>query len=468
VPGTNAVSGIALQGDNVVLQRLSASWRAPALARHLSALGALATATTAAAGTVTAEQQQQQAAATEQQARLQALMEAAELGAYCLARARAVDWDAVASSSAGPGGAGGGGAVSGGAALGIAAAQRASDGIAAALADVRQALPALLADSVRGAAVAPVREEVGRLVAELAAARGERAGGADVAARTTLKGAHFEAEVVARLAEWRHRLGSAGGGGGGGGTGAGFGGAALVVEHVGADNRAGDVVLRWEPCDELGGGGGGGGGSGGGAAGGGGGNDGGGSAANTEDLSVGCALVVEAKDMSSPLSRRRVMESLERAALARGAAGAVLVSRTAHGLSHEMGEWEDGLLRGGQPYVVCTFEHVATAARFVLARQRLAWVARGGVGGGGGAGGAAGGGADGGGGGGVDAEAAEAALRRARGAAARFTTLKRRVTEVRNAAGAIETEAAAIAEGIAEALDDAERELAARHGGRKQ
>ena len=456
--------GIALQGDNVVLQRLSASWRAPALARHLSALGALATATTAAAGTDTAEQQQQQqqqqqqAAATEQQARLQALMEAAELGAYCLARARAVDWDAVASSSAGPGGGGGGGAVSGGAALGIAAAQRASDGIAAALADVRQALPALIADSVRGAAVAPVREEVGRLVAELAEARGERRGGAGVAARTTLKGAQFEAEVVARLAEWRHRLGSAGGGGG-----AGFGGAALVVEHVGADNRAGDVALRWEHCDELGGGGGGGGGSGGGAAGGGGGN-----AATTEDLSVGCALVVEAKDMSSPLSRRRVMESLERAALARGAAGAVLVSRTAHGLSHEMGEWEDGLLRGGQPYVVCTFEHVATAARFVLARQRLAWLARSGVGGsGGGAGGAAGGGADGDG-SGVDAEAAEAALRRARGAAARFTTLKRRVTEVRNAAGAIETEAAAIAEGIAEALDDAERELAARHGGRKQ
>jgi hypothetical protein len=163
-------------------------------------------------------------------------------------------------------------------------------------------------------AVKPLAGEVDKLAKEV---RGREAAG-EALAQTTAKGAPFEDEITSEVQAWGRFTG-------------------MEVEHVGKDNRPGDIVAK-TPVSA------------------------------TE--AIPATIVLEVRDRQDQMGRKRVTDCLTQAMTERAADAAIYLSRTRDGLGNDIGEWADGDLERG-PYVVCTREHLVTALRFLLVRKRL-------------------------------------------------------------------------------------------------
>ncbi len=176
-----------------------------------------------------------------------------------------------------------------------------------------------------GALARCVRATVGEAVKPLAdeVERLAKQMAADEAARvalegTTAKGASFEERVVVELQRWAAADGAA-------------------VVHAGEDNRPGDVVEF--PPDGL--------------------------------VQPPLRIVVEARDRATRAGRKVVADCVQRAMVERSAEAAIYVTRSIDGLAREIGEWAEGVCERG-PWVATTFDHLLVAIRFLLVQARLA------------------------------------------------------------------------------------------------
>lgn len=163
-------------------------------------------------------------------------------------------------------------------------------------------------------ALKPLKVDVSRLSDRLI----ERDAAAEVVNRTTEKGLPYELEIVQRLQPWAKAVGA-------------------TVEHVGADNQPGDVVVRF-----------------------------------TQTSIAGRALtvVVEARDRSDAKGLKRVTADLEAAMRRRQATASVYVGKTSAAFAKEIGEWTDGRGESG-PFIACVDSSLELAMRFIVALVRL-------------------------------------------------------------------------------------------------
>src|SRR5581483_1773658 len=162
------------------------------------------------------------------------------------------------------------------------------------------------------AALKPLREELDSLGKEI---RGQDAA-VEALAQTTAKGKTFEEDIVASLHPWARCVGG-------------------QVQYVGTDNHPGDIVIEVK-----------------------------------EGLTVPITIVVEAKDTQSPKGHKAVADVLTAAMTERRANAAVYLVRDRQGLASEIGEWAEGECGCGS-YVACTYEHLITALRFLIAQKKL-------------------------------------------------------------------------------------------------
>jgi len=132
--------------------------------------------------------------------------------------------------------------------------------------------------------LAPLREEIDRLAKEI---RGQDAA-IEALSQTTAKGRSFEEEVVIALQNWAAAIGA-------------------QLEHVGTDNRPGDVVINIPRSD-----------------------------------GTGLRLAIEARDRQAPRGRKVISETLEAVMVERKTQAAIYLSRDKQGLANEMGEWAEG------------------------------------------------------------------------------------------------------------------------------
>lgn len=214
---------------------------------------------------------------------------------------------------------------------------------------------------------------------------------ADEAAReavagTTVKGATFEEQVVVELQRWAA------------GTGA-------TVSHVGADNRPGDVVIAF-PSSGL--------------------------------VQPPMTIVVEVRDRAQRAGRKVVADAMQRAMAERSADAGIYLSRSGEGLARELGDWAEGACDRGD-WVATTLENLVIAIRFLVIQARLAAARR-----------------------------QEAVLNRAkvltqlgriRTSLKRITTINRAVADIRAGAGTVQEEAEALRREIRDALAEAEEAI---------
>jgi hypothetical protein len=232
-------------------------------------------------------------------------------------------------------------------------------------------------------AVQPLKDEVDGLAKEV---RGREAA-REALEQTTQKGASYETRVVEELQAWAAVAGA-------------------QVEHVGADNRPGDVIVVVTQGSLAG-----------------------------ERLRI----VVEARDRQTPVGRRVIADTMAHAIHERETECGIYVSATGSGLACDIGEFAEGDTEAGR-FVACTHEYLRFALRLLLIQARL------------------------------DRESAAPSevnkgllldqMGRVRTALDRIKTINRRVTEVRSGADGIEEEARALREEIRDALnkmDDAVR-----------
>lgn len=137
------------------------------------------------------------------------------------------------------------------------------------------------------------------------------------------KGIEYEMHVVELLQSWGRHSGAR-------------------VEHVGADNRPGDIVVEFP------------------------------SHRPDED---GLRVVVEVRNRQNPEGRKAVSALLEQAAAVRTASAAIYLSRTSEGLGSELRDWSEGECRAG-PFVICTHEHLITALRYLHTKKSLVMLRR--------------------------------------------------------------------------------------------
>ena len=212
---------------------------------------------------------------------------------------------------------------------------------------------------------------------------------AEALAQTTEKGTPYEEEILERLQTWGKTMGA-------------------EVSHVGVDNKPGDITISvTDPADD----------------------------------SSKFLAVIEVRDRQSPKGRKAVSDDLLVAMAERGATYALYLSRNRDGLGQELGEWAEGVCDRG-PWVACTDEHLGTAVRFLLvrwgvARKRTMAPT-------------------------VDASAALAQIERIRTALGRVKTINRKATEVRAGADDIQREAEALRDDVRGALSDLEESLRLR------
>jgi hypothetical protein len=155
-----------------------------------------------------------------------------------------------------------------------------------------------------------VRNLADRLLAEESAAA--------VINRTTEKGLPYEEEIVDRLRPFARSVGAA-------------------IEHVGADNQPGDIVLIFGPTSIAG-----------------------------RELK----LVIEVRDRADGKGQRRVSDDLEAAIAYRGATAAVYLGRTVGAFAKEIGEFAEGRCKGG-PFVAAVDQFLELAIRFIVVLARL-------------------------------------------------------------------------------------------------
>jgi len=164
-------------------------------------------------------------------------------------------------------------------------------------------------------ALLPIQQEVAELAKEV---RGKEAV-AEVIANTPLKGITYEHEILADLQQWARSTSS-------------------EVHHVGADNRAGDIVIRIPE-----------------------------SHASSQAFSV----VVEVRDRQAAAGRKTITDALRRAMETREASAAIYVSRHPDGLALEVGDWAEGVCEKGR-WIACTGCHILTAIRFLIVQDHIA------------------------------------------------------------------------------------------------
>lgn len=222
-------------------------------------------------------------------------------------------------------------------------------------------------------AVKPLREELDRLAKEM---RGQEAA-AEALSQTTAKGASFEEEIVARLQPWARCTGA-------------------QVAYVGGDNRPGDIIV------------------------------------NVTSISPQpVSIVIEAKDRQSPKGRRAISDMLTAAMTERNTNAAIYVSRDAHGLANEIGEWAEGECGCGA-FVACTYEHLNTALRFLIIQRKLATLQASRQE--------------------IDAATVVAQITRIRTSLDRIKNINRKTNDIRSCAGDIENESGQLRAEIRDAL----------------
>lgn len=187
--------------------------------------------------------------------------------------------------------------------------QIAVEGVTAANGTLSQSVKEVVSVAIR-----PLAEEVDELGKEI---RGKREA-KSIIEQTTLKGEPYELEVVETLQKWAQIVGA-------------------EIYHVGRDNQTGDIIIKISP---------------------------------TSSLAAELSLVIEAKMDAQSRGRKRISDLLEEAMKIRQANAALFLSHDKDGLANEIGEWAEGELERG-PWVATTHEHLTTAVRFLIVKQRL-------------------------------------------------------------------------------------------------
>lgn len=221
-----------------------------------------------------------------------------------------------------------------------------------------------LARSVRATvseSIRPLADEVNRIGTQIALADAART----ILNDTTAKGASYEEEVLGVLA----RPSASG----------------TEVQHIGPDNRPGDVLVAF----------------------------------GTASTADGLRIVVEARDRTAPSGRKVIADTLSKAMAERGANAAIYVSRGREGLAAEVGEWAEGSSDCG-PWIATTHDHLIVAVRFLVILHRFGTLRAES---------------------GVDSAAIDGQVDRIRTALRKISTIKRNVTTIRDSAGAIQEEA---------------------------
>jgi hypothetical protein len=222
-----------------------------------------------------------------------------------------------------------------------------------------------------------LREEIDSLGKEV---RGQEAA-VEALNQTTAKGRSFEEELVEQLQEWARHVGAS-------------------VEHVGTDNRPGDIVVRFNDISQP---------------------------------SFG--VVIEARDRQSAKGRKAISDTLVPAMAERNASGAIYLSRDREGLANEIGEWGEGECAGGC-FVACTHDHLVTALRFLAIQKKLRDMRADSQD--------------------VDGPRIAAQLTRIRTSLDRIKNINRKTTDIRGSATEIEAEATLIRSEVREALSSIE------------
>jgi hypothetical protein len=241
-----------------------------------------------------------------------------------------------------------------------------------------------LAKSVKGTvaeAIHPLVEEINRIGRQIAAAEA-----ADEAlSGTTKKGSPYEEEVLGEILSWSRAMGAA-------------------VEHVGPDNRSGDIVLTFGEAS----------------------------------VAAGLRIVLEARDRTSAWGRKAIAEAMEKAMAEREANASIYVSRSRSGLAKEIGEWAEGECDRG-PWIGVTHEHLFVAIRFLLVLHRLSRLQESRAA--------------------ADLAAIDGQVDRIRTALRRVGTIKRNVTVIRDSAGKVQEEAETLQSDVRRALLSIEETL---------
>ena len=73
-------------------------------------------------------------------------------------------------------------------------------------------------------------------------------------------------------------------------------------------------------------------------------------------------VVIEAKDVSRAMGRRKVVSEISKCVNERGADGGILITRDASSLGKELGDWDEGLTSSGAPWIATTAEHAVTVS----------------------------------------------------------------------------------------------------------
>lgn len=232
------------------------------------------------------------------------------------------------------------------------------------------------------AAIKPLAERVDALGKQLST----DAAVEEALAATAAKGRPYELQVTGLLGEAFSRSGAS-------------------VEHVGADNQPGDVVITFPPEGFA-----------------------------QQPIRV----VVEARDRADAYGHKRIATDVQAAMHKRSAQGAVYVTHTRAGLGVEIGDWAEGRTQSG-PYVATTNEQLSIAVRWVVALLRLE-AARSAVTS-------------------IDIPGVEPQLRRIRNALRRLGTIQSHVTAGHNALAAVSSEGDSLRDEIRDALRQIEDSL---------
>jgi hypothetical protein len=224
-------------------------------------------------------------------------------------------------------------------------------------------------------AVKPLKEEVDGLAKEV---RGREAA-REALEQTTQKGATYETQVVEELQAWGKVAGA-------------------QVEHVGGDNRPGDVLVVLS---------------------------------NGSISGAPLRIVVEARDRQTAVGRKVIVDTVAQAIRERESDCGIYVSATRSGLGADIGDFSEGETEAGR-FVACTHDNIRLALRLLLIQARLDRESD------------------------ASSEVNKGALLdqmgRVRTALERIKTINRRVTDVRTGADGIEEEARALRDEIRDAL----------------
>lgn len=224
-------------------------------------------------------------------------------------------------------------------------------------------------------AVKPLKEEVDSLTKEI---RGQEAA-EEALMQTIAKGLPYEEEVVSQLQVWAKEVGA-------------------EIEHVGGDNRPGDVIIN---------------------------------ITSTSVAAAGLRIVIEARDRQSAVGRKAVADDLTIKMSERSANAGIYLSKSPAGLARELGDWAEGECDLG-PWVATTHAHLRTAVRLLLALHRLRTLRSEFPE--------------------FDGSLVESQIQRIRTALKRVTSINRKVNDVRSSADGISSEAATLRDEVREAL----------------